>query len=115
MSALLEFAAANLVTIGVATVAVVLLYRYLVPSSSSGSRTARGPASVTASHTFEEAVGSVNDLKEGEMKEVKLVAGGSILLSRVGGVYRATGHKCTHLQAPLSKVRQRGLKGGASV
>eukprot|EP00732_Lithocolla_globosa_P003632 Lithocolla_globosa_v1_NODE_2993_length_1802_cov_15.983400.p1 type:complete len:575 gc:universal NODE_2993_length_1802_cov_15.983400:47-1771(+) len=45
---------------------------------------------------------SVDELQNGEMKEMK-VDGGKVLLSRIDGEYYATGHQCTHYRAPLVK------------
>ncbi|WP_288423923.1 FAD-dependent oxidoreductase [uncultured Spirosoma sp.] len=50
----------------------------------------------------EEAVCKVDDLKDGELKDVR-VGDTDVLLARVDGQYYALYPKCTHYQAPLSK------------
>ncbi|KAJ3269670.1 hypothetical protein HDV01_001142 [Terramyces sp. JEL0728] len=47
-------------------------------------------------------VANVDDLKDGEMKEVVFDAG-KALLSRINGEFFATSHLCPHYKAPLSK------------
>eukprot|EP01094_Clydonella_sp_ATCC50884_P015476 TRINITY_DN2607_c0_g1_i1.p1 TRINITY_DN2607_c0_g1~~TRINITY_DN2607_c0_g1_i1.p1 ORF type:complete len:532 (-),score=181.21 TRINITY_DN2607_c0_g1_i1:88-1683(-) len=47
-------------------------------------------------------VAAVEELKDGEMKEVA-VDGAKILLSRVDGEFFATSHQCSHYNAPLAK------------
>ncbi|QJD81247.1 FAD-dependent oxidoreductase [Spirosoma rhododendri] len=51
---------------------------------------------------MEEAVCGVDDLKDGELKDVR-VGDTDVLLARVDGQYYALHPKCTHYQAPLSK------------
>ncbi|KAJ3092310.1 hypothetical protein HK102_008621 [Quaeritorhiza haematococci] len=51
---------------------------------------------------IEVEVANVNDLKNGEMKEVSL-GSSKALLSRVNDKYYATSHLCTHYKAPLIK------------
>jgi NADPH-dependent 2,4-dienoyl-CoA reductase/sulfur reductase-like enzyme/nitrite reductase/ring-hydroxylating ferredoxin subunit len=50
----------------------------------------------------EHIVAGVDDLKDGQMKEVKLAEDTSILLVRVDGVYHAYGPRCPHHGAPLA-------------
>jgi NADPH-dependent 2,4-dienoyl-CoA reductase/sulfur reductase-like enzyme/nitrite reductase/ring-hydroxylating ferredoxin subunit len=50
----------------------------------------------------EEAVCGVDDLKDGELRDVR-VGDTDVLLARVDGQYYALYPKCTHYQAPLSK------------
>lgn len=78
------------------------------PSSSSSSpasnaaSNASAPAAVPAGEV-EYPVGSVAELREGQMKEV--AAGeGKVLLVREGGQVYATANKCTHMGAPLEKA-----------
>ncbi|KAJ3159658.1 hypothetical protein HK101_001030 [Irineochytrium annulatum] len=53
---------------------------------------------------FEVDVAGVNDLKDGEMKEIALGDGqGKVLLSKIQGAYHATSHLCPHYKAPLVK------------
>ena len=47
-------------------------------------------------------VANVNDLKDGEMKEIQFQAG-KALLSRIDGQFFATSHLCPHYKAPLVK------------
>ncbi|KAJ3312606.1 hypothetical protein HDV04_002923 [Boothiomyces sp. JEL0838] len=47
-------------------------------------------------------VANVDDLKDGEMKEVVFDAG-KALLSKINGEFFATSHLCPHYKAPLSK------------
>ena len=51
--------------------------------------------------TKQAAVAKVDELREGEMKQVS-VEGTDVLLARVGGKYRAVGAYCTHYGAPLA-------------
>ncbi|KAI8920504.1 hypothetical protein BC831DRAFT_479339 [Entophlyctis helioformis] len=51
----------------------------------------------------EYVVAKVNDLKDGEMKEVTLGSAGKALLSKVDGRFYATSHLCPHYKAPLAK------------
>jgi len=51
---------------------------------------------------MEHVVGKVDDMKDGEMKEVKL-GDKKALLCRVKGNYYATSHLCTHYKAQLVK------------
>lgn len=55
-----------------------------------------------ADKTIEEFVGGVDDLKDGEMKEVE-VGGTKVLLFKSDGKFHATGAKCSHYGAPLAK------------
>ncbi|KAL2913102.1 Apoptosis-inducing factor 1 [Polyrhizophydium stewartii] len=48
-------------------------------------------------------VAHVNDLKDGEMKEVAVGGLGKALLSKIDGEFFATSHLCPHYKAPLSK------------
>lgn len=50
----------------------------------------------------EEAVCGVDDLRDGDMKEVR-VGDTDVLLARVDGQYYALHPKCSHYQAPLAK------------
>ena len=52
--------------------------------------------------TVEAVVCDVDDLKDGEMREVD-VGEGKVLLVREKGEYYAVGNKCTHYGAPLAK------------
>ncbi|TPX36664.1 hypothetical protein SmJEL517_g01365 [Synchytrium microbalum] len=52
---------------------------------------------------IEERVCKVNELKNGQMKEVMVGSAGKALLSCVDGVFRATSHLCPHYKAPLAK------------
>ncbi|KAJ3217395.1 hypothetical protein HDU67_007978 [Dinochytrium kinnereticum] len=54
--------------------------------------------------SLEVDVASVEDLKNGEMKEVSLGEGnGKVLLSKINGEFFATSHLCPHYKAPLVK------------
>jgi len=52
---------------------------------------------------IEKEVAHVNDIQDGQMKEVPFGDGGAVLLSKVNGQFFATSHKCTHYGAPLIK------------
>lgn len=67
-------------------------------------------SNTTESETLRQVVGNINDLADGEMKEVSLsvpVKGQEeprsfkMLLSRIEGKYHATGHLCPHYKARL--------------
>lgn len=49
----------------------------------------------------EAVVGKIDELKDGQMKQVK-VGATAVLLARVDGTYHAVGNSCTHYGAPLS-------------
>lgn len=55
----------------------------------------------------EAAVCRVNDLTDGQLKEVR-VGDTDVLLARVDGQFYALSPKCTHYQAPLAKGRLNG-------
>ncbi|MGQ9609429.1 MAG: FAD-dependent oxidoreductase [bacterium] len=50
---------------------------------------------------MDKIVAKVNDLQDGEMKEIAITDEKSILLLRVDGKFYALGSKCTHVGAPL--------------
>ncbi len=47
-------------------------------------------------------IGNVNDIKNGEMKSVKIGDEEEILLTKIEGNFYATGAHCTHYGAPLA-------------
>ena len=51
----------------------------------------------------EQFVCNVNDMKDGEMREVEFPDGKALLLRGSGGDFSAIGAKCTHFGAPLVK------------
>lgn len=57
--------------------------------------------------TFIEAI-NVNDMKDGEMKEVVL-EGHEILLARVNGKYYAANSRCPHLGGRLAQGKLEGM------
>ncbi|XP_033123203.1 apoptosis-inducing factor 3-like [Anneissia japonica] len=70
---------------------------------SKGSPTGKGGVSKQVSDTpVEVAVCKVDDMKDGEMREVA-VGSGKALLIREHGEFSAIGHKCSHYGAPLIK------------
>ncbi len=52
---------------------------------------------------MDKVVAKVNDLQDGEMKEITIADEKSILLVRVDGKFYALGSKCTHVGAPLAE------------
>jgi apoptosis-inducing factor 3 len=52
--------------------------------------------------SIEKAVATVNDLQDGEKRQVK-VGETEVLLARIDGAFYATGAFCTHYHAPLAK------------
>lgn len=65
----------------------------IIPTSS------RAASSMAQSYQ----VAAINDLKDGEKKEVEVAEGLKILLVKVKGKYMAMSSNCTHYGAPLVK------------
>ncbi|XP_072013817.1 apoptosis-inducing factor 3-like [Amphiura filiformis] len=68
--------------------------------ASGGSKKAAGASSPGG--TVEAVVCKVEDMKDGEMKEVEIGKGKALLVKEFGE-FSAIGHKCTHYGAPLVK------------
>lgn len=76
---------------------------YLAMNNSSSNSSSSNNVNNKEDADVEFPVGSVADLREGEMREV--TAGeAKVLLVRDGGQVYATGNKCTHMGAPLDKA-----------
>lgn len=53
--------------------------------------------------TVEKAIAKIHDLEDGQMKEIELGKGKSLLLAKVDGEFHAIGAYCSHYGAPLAK------------
>ncbi|XP_028400310.1 apoptosis-inducing factor 3-like isoform X2 [Dendronephthya gigantea] len=59
--------------------------------------------STMAGSMVETVACKVDDMKDGEMRQIDIGDGGHALLVRENGAYTAVGYKCTHYGAPLIK------------
>ncbi len=99
--------AENLVPIGVSLFAIAIAVRWLFPhhDNSKKKTSSSSSSSSSSSEPFTRfSLGKV-DVARGAMTEVKLQddAGSVLLLRDENGKLCATGAKCTHAGAPLSK------------
>ncbi len=69
---------------------------------SPSTKASKAQPSGNGDSVVEVTVCKVDDLKDGEMREVD-VGSGKALLVKQHGIFSAIGHKCTHYGAPLIK------------
>ncbi|XP_071789425.1 apoptosis-inducing factor 3-like [Asterias amurensis] len=69
---------------------------------SPSTKASKAHPSKNGDSVVEVTVCKVDDLKDGEMREVEVGSGKALLVKQLG-VFSAIGHKCTHYGAPLVK------------
>lgn len=72
-------------------------------AGSKGAGAGAGGSGSAGGASIESVVCKVDDMKDGEMREVDVGKKGKALLVKELGEFSAVGHKCTHYGAPLVK------------